>query len=368
MGLSVTRYSLSEWVSSAFELNRGKKSNYSGMEGVRGFAVLLVFFVHFNSLIAPWMLPEISTGLLFLSLTELGHSGVDIFFALSGFLIYGSVLKSKDFGTIAYARQRSVRLYPAFAVVFLLYLLLYVLGFAEGKAIPSNSTDQVLYFISNLLFMPLVFGFDYFITVSWSLTYEIGFYILAPVLILTLNFQGKSFLFRLLSLILIATVMFAYFSNYPGPERVLMFVCGAIVYEIVKKEKGWTLPRHLGFLALLVSSSAIAWHNPLGMPLMVMMFTMFICIGVFLIEVINGDSRWLRWLTWAPIRYLGNMSYSYYLIHGLFIHFSMRCLSQFIEPSLNMTWGYFPVMALTLSITILGSATLFLLVEKRYSL
>jgi exopolysaccharide production protein ExoZ len=62
------------------------------MEGLRGFAVLLVFLVHYESLLEPWIARDASLLALAHSLLIVGNAGVDLFFLLSGYLIYGSLL------------------------------------------------------------------------------------------------------------------------------------------------------------------------------------------------------------------------------------------------------------------------------------
>lgn len=50
-----------EWLRARFELSRGGAGqNIRPMEGLRGFAVFLVFLVHYANLIRPWLLPESS--------------------------------------------------------------------------------------------------------------------------------------------------------------------------------------------------------------------------------------------------------------------------------------------------------------------
>jgi exopolysaccharide production protein ExoZ len=76
-----------EWLINKFELSRGGSAhNVRPMEGLRGFAVGLVFLVHFVTLGRPWI-PDASLSLLLANaLHTIGHTGVDLFFVLSGYL------------------------------------------------------------------------------------------------------------------------------------------------------------------------------------------------------------------------------------------------------------------------------------------
>ena len=76
------------WWRSQFELARGQDSgNVPAMEGLRGFAVFLVFLVHYSTLITPWIAEGSFIRLLAAGLHSIGNAGVDLFFMLRGYLI-----------------------------------------------------------------------------------------------------------------------------------------------------------------------------------------------------------------------------------------------------------------------------------------
>ena len=81
-----------EWLTQRFELSRGGGAqNVRPMEGLRGFAVFLVFLVHYVTLVKPWMVHGSALDLFGNLLRSIGSTGVDLFFVLSGYLIYGSL-------------------------------------------------------------------------------------------------------------------------------------------------------------------------------------------------------------------------------------------------------------------------------------
>src|SRR5580693_1407240 len=100
---------LRSWV----ELSRGGAANVPAMEGVRGLAVFLVFVAHYLTLAEPW-LPAAGIGREISSrLMSLGLAGVDLFFVLSGYLIYGSWIRRRP-RLGSYLWRRAQRIYPAF--------------------------------------------------------------------------------------------------------------------------------------------------------------------------------------------------------------------------------------------------------------
>src|SRR5229473_2004106 len=76
------------------------------MEGLRGIAVTLVFLVHYDSLFGDWLAPHSVGARVAEFLRTVGHSGVDLFFVLSGYLIYGAVISARDFSYARFMQRR----------------------------------------------------------------------------------------------------------------------------------------------------------------------------------------------------------------------------------------------------------------------
>src|SRR5215510_2387591 len=102
------------------------------LEGLRGLAIVLVFFVHYHSLFGDYV--EVNPVSHFISqfLGVIGHCGVDLFFVLSGFLIYRIVLRKRA-SYLQFMRRRIQRIYPAFATIFVVYVALSYFVLDESK-------------------------------------------------------------------------------------------------------------------------------------------------------------------------------------------------------------------------------------------
>jgi exopolysaccharide production protein ExoZ len=160
-----------KFLADQFELARGGQAqNIRPMEGLRGFAVFLVFLVHYASLSGPmiawvsWLRQGVE------AVHIIGNVGVDLFFVLSGYLIYGTLI-SKPRNFFSFMKRRVWRIYPVFLVVFAIYFVLSFVFPSESK-IPNSLTGGAIYLLQNLLLLPGVFSIPPMIFVAWSLSYE----------------------------------------------------------------------------------------------------------------------------------------------------------------------------------------------------
>ncbi|MEO8036829.1 MAG: acyltransferase, partial [Acidobacteriota bacterium] len=168
------------WLSQLLEVSHSGHRALRSMEGLRGFAVFLVFLVHYVTLTAPWVDAASRTSVAGAVLRNVGNSGVDLFFVLSGYLIYGNLIrKGRPF--LAYARRRIQRIYPTFLAVFVLYLLLSFVFSGQSK-LPHGTIAASGYVLANLLLLPGLLPIEPLITVAWSLSYEVFYYLSAPLL------------------------------------------------------------------------------------------------------------------------------------------------------------------------------------------
>ncbi len=163
------------------------------LDGLRGLAILLVLFYHFT-VIKPLGPSEE----LFKRLSELGTYGVDLFFVLSGFLVTGILLRTKDrprFFKNFYMR-RVLRIFPLFYLVVLAAFvlipqLLSLLPKDQQIRVPLHGDTRdwawYLFFASNFLVALRGKFSNDILDVSWSLAIEEQFYLIWPWIIATLS-------------------------------------------------------------------------------------------------------------------------------------------------------------------------------------
>jgi exopolysaccharide production protein ExoZ len=358
-----------EWLAQHFELARGgNEQNVRPMEGLRGFAVFLVFLVHYVTLARPWIgdHPVLLMGAS--RIHALGNTGVDLFFVLSGFLIYGTLIaRPHDF--LRFMARRVERIYPAFIAVFVLYVAL-SLVFPNESKIPADLSNGLLYLLANFLLLPGIVSIEPMITVAWSLSYEMFFYLVMPLVVAGLGLRQRSPAWRVAFFVAVAMLIAVYGAAEGGHVRLIMFISGVLLYEASKSFDVPSPGSAVGLLALLagLSSATLPVYGTAGATLKIgILFVAFLTLTLVCFQ---APGAWLsRCFSWTPLRWLGNMSYSYYLLHGLALKAAFLVLG-WVAPAADhaswiVFWGLLPVMFV---LTLVPTTVLFLLVERPFSL
>lgn len=354
------------WLSNKLEISHNNHSPLRPMEGLRGFAVFLVFLVHYCSLIEPYIVNASMEGRVLNILHSLGNVGVDLFFVLSGFLIYGTLIKKEKNNFYRYMQRRIIRIYPTFLVLFVAYLFLSVLFPSENK-IPNGWWNSSVYIMQNLLLLPGLFDIEPLITVAWSLSYELFYYISIPFIMFLFQLRKWAAKQRVIFWIVISIIGFVYFEVYGGPYRLLMFISGIILFEVFEN-KLIQLPKYIGTASLLLALGLYLLTLHLQLSEVIGAGILFVLFFLTCLESFSNNDGSAKWLTITPIRWLGNMSYSYYLVHGLTLKTCFLLLSFIIEPNNQFETMFWLVMPFLFLVTLVTSLILFVLIEKPFSL
>lgn len=371
---SAARWSrIHAWLASRFELGRAsptapsdQSTNMPAMEGMRGFAVFLVFLVHYTTLMAPWT-PQGSVHMVAAALHTVGNAGVDLFFVLSGYLIYGSLI-ARRIPFWRFMRRRFERIYPAFIAVLAIYLVLSAVYPSRSK-IPAGWQDGAVYVAQNFFLLPGLLPIAPIITVAWSLSYEMFFYLVVPLVVTALALRERSVSWRTTMLVIVALAVLGLAAMFGGPVRLAMFLAGMLLFETMQGRMRWMPSSALsialltaGLLSTLFVSISSAGQAARTAALAVSFFG----VGVTVLTAPSGALA--RAFSWTPLRWLGNMSYSYYLVHGLALNALVTVIARWLDgigPSGPLLALMLPV---TFAATLVPSAMLFLWVERPLSL
>jgi peptidoglycan/LPS O-acetylase OafA/YrhL len=299
------------------------------LDSIRGIAILGVLFYHglFWNVDLTQFPP-----LVRIALTGMwvGRLGVNLFFVLSGFLITGLLIDSRnraDYYSRFYIR-RALRILPAYLLTI---LALIVLAYAPWKFIALS-----LLYLSNLT--PL-WGIPIAYPVLWSLAVEEHFYLAWPVLIrrLTLNHMliccvGIILLSpfsRLLTFLLTQKNGFVSFvCNEYTWNSADGLACGALLaiclrlYNPSRKQFARALLGLLG-LALALWSGFLPWgiwtrQRPVGAAFQVVPWQLAFTAMVGGVLYLGTGTSFCRHVVQSKtLRFFGEISYGLYLYHLL---------------------------------------------------
>lgn len=294
------------------------------IDQLRWLAATLIFLFHFYleyQGVGGAPLPTSWLGIV----TE-GHTGVGLFFTLSGLLFMQIALHQQQIDYKNFVRNRLLRILPLFLVVFLV-----ATSIGRDKFLPQD----ILYLLTTNLGLAPTSG-TVITGAAWSISLEFLFYMLFPFMARFAIEQGMVYLLKLLALMLFfklaaytvnpnSTLM--YFSTFVG--RFDQFLIGMLAAMLYRRH-GALLQRHGGMLLVLAAlgvfgnSAAQSHYAAFGAaPKSVfwIFWSMQESAGWALFIV-----AWLAWRRELPawlariVNQGGKISFSFYLLHMGVIH------------------------------------------------
>jgi peptidoglycan/LPS O-acetylase OafA/YrhL len=159
-----------------------KLKHIQQLDGIRGLAILLVLAFHSRVVFATTAeIPYFGFRLL-----GLGWSGVDLFFVLSGFLITGILIDSRDSSTYfrTFYARRVLRIFPLYFFYLFLVLVVCRYGWRWYAREDLWQSTNSLWFVTYLMnWMPADASGKRFLYHLWSLAIEEQFYLVWPAVV-----------------------------------------------------------------------------------------------------------------------------------------------------------------------------------------
>lgn len=286
------------------------KKQLESIEVLRGIAAILVLLHHTTRIFVKDYNTEFLYGFF-----NPGYLGVDVFFVLSGFIIFyihksdiGNSVKLKPF-----VLKRVIRVYPVYWILALTLIPIYL-------AVPSFGEpyyDDPIYLIKSLLLIPQ--EVQPILGVAWSLTHEMFFYLVFAFLIFikpkyTFPIVGS---WMLITFIMLFKNPFEEFLliNFIFSEYNIEFLLGCSVAFVFSKRKiSGTLPLTVGILSFFTFWVLNEYYS--------LEINRIIMGGLPAALMILGCANldFTRKSKVNPLlKYLGSASYSIYLTHPIFL-------------------------------------------------
>jgi len=318
-----------------------------------------------------------------------GYLGVDIFFVISGFVIFPQIqqiLKSKNIYSIelrAFYQRRFYRLAPALIVLIIFSGILSAL-LDESSNLKRFSIIAISSFIGLSNFILYYFNTDYFsqtlypLTHTWSLSVEIQIYFILP-LILTLifwkiNLKRFWFVIWIFSILSLSQNWFKFlqdffqinyideFSFYSTFDRIWQFSLGGIIQAI-----NLTMFRRKIFQKLILGLLILILFTSYGISKEI--DNIIICIlAAFIIKI-----RILNIFPKNIFKILGDIgdrSYSIYLYHLPILYFLRESIIMSQDYTIvqdNYVVKSLFVNCLTIFLSFIFGSISYNLIEKRFS-
>lgn len=285
------------------------------LDSWRGIAAMAVAIGHIQG--SAWFLDN--------PLHSRSGFAVDFFFVLSGFVIaagYGERLR-EGFSVAKFMFLRFFRLWPLHVFVVALFVLLelvfFILGdlgplqgrvpFGEGRELSTLPATTMM------LQAYLHPGDRPWSVPSWSISVEIGLYLLGAVIFVSAG--RKAWLIGLLvSVVAVGTLVWLRTPEWLDVQRGLLgFGLGLALYELWGKVRSWEPPH---WLASLLEALAIGLVFGLILlfpmrPVVVVAFAALVLVFAYERGAVS------RLLALRGFVWLGALSYSIYLMHGMVI-------------------------------------------------
>ncbi len=372
------------WIRHTLDTRRGGAAHVDALDGIRGVAVAFVFFVHYHPWVAPFLPPGGAMDEFSARVADVGNIGVDLFFVLSGYLIYGGLLRRpQPFGS--FMQRRLQRLYPTFFVVFVPVLLVEI---ARGAPTLQSGAGLIPNLVGNVLLLAGFLPLDPLIVVAWTLSWEIVFYLLTPLVFRLGRLRER----RPSQRLLIVGVVWGALSvsgalRDVGNARLIMFLGGVAVAEWAASDSS-TSPRVQQAVRRLAVAAAVIVplacfaltyggtfrdddidYGRQGWAAWVRIVLLLAAMPVIVAAMVDGRGALARLMARRPLRWLGIISYSYYLIHALVIRFLGEIAQHAFAPADHRAAVWWVVALVpTFAATLIASYLLFAAVERPCSL
>lgn len=295
------------------------------IDQLRWLAATVVFLFHFlleyrglggNGLVNPWW------GLI----TE-GHTGVGLFFTLSGFLFMQIAMHQKQIVYRDFIRNRFLRIFPLYFTIFLV-----ATSIGRDKFQPQD----ILYLLtSNLGLSPT--SYTVITGAAWCISLEFMFYMMFPFLSRFALERGARYLLSLLVLMLFFKVAaygandkstLMYFSTFVGRfDQFLIGMLGAMLYRRhaawLHRHASWLLP--LAILLVVCNSALQGRVASFGQQQAKSLFWIgwsslesvgWACLILAWVSFDKGLPAWLE----RVLCHGGKVSFSFYLLHMAVLH------------------------------------------------
>lgn len=327
-----------------------KKETINNVQVLRGIAAILVVVTHAISYVSHFLEAENAAPIFvseFYFFPTLGNAGVDLFFILSGFIMFYTLEQAEIFRRPTTARaflvRRFVRIYPIYWFYSLAYISLSMLAACYASdSIWVQKLWSAEYILQSLLLYPAYYAGQIAPALGpgWTLSYELWFYM---IIAFALSLGLKNIWMIVIAIIVTLVSLGVFLVNDTRSAVLLVatnpllieFLFGIFVGYIWKRNPVVPTSKFISTLFLtfgtlgLFSSGFVYNNQSMIDPSRVIYWGVpaaFIVLGLVILErqnVVSNNGFLIK---------LGDSSYSLYLCHKAIVFpFVMKLIYQPLE-------------------------------------
>ncbi|KAA5533649.1 acyltransferase [Taibaiella lutea] len=351
------------------------KNKINSIQYLRAIAVLLVVFNHLF-FIRDYI--GIKREASMLNLQGFGAIGVDIFFVISGFIITYTASQKKGIeGAIDFAKKRFIRIAPCYYIAssFLVLRIAISHFFHAASTADTLNTSTLLKTVTILPVFDKGFFQTPILLVGWTLSFELLFYVIFSLLILFTLKNRETYLLAIIVLLGLTGTIF------PVHQVQLKFITNPIILEFA-----------FGVLICIMYRKIKAVSFNINVGILIVSLLMFLALILFgygdirlVYKITDGDLAPLRVLLWGipsaffaasiifigksnpyKIRenrlllFIGEASYSLYLVHEYSFSFLTRVIIYFHLQQMNIIL----FIAISIMTALLSGALFHIIIER----
>ncbi len=300
-----------------------------------------------------------------------GFLGVDLFFVISGYvitrLILDSINQSSALDLRAFYAARIRRIFPGF--IFMVICTIIFIGVWAPEAIKRFLSDLPYALTGSINWLLVARNQDYFETIgrppllqhTWSLAVELQFYLIWPIILLTvLKYFGKRNIARIALIIAMISGTALFFVSlqldqanakqishiYFGTDThsLGLFLGAALAVSWIPQNLSANIEKRaqdvidaIGVVGLLGLISTFLFIDQSNASLYRIAFPLAGIFGcLVIISLVHPASRFAPLISTAPFRWIGQRSYGIYIWHWV--------IFQVTRPSVDLsgqTWALY---------------------------
>ena len=332
-------------------------TRYVGIDGIRGYLAFGVFVHHY---IIQWFFMRhehlASPPLSFEN--ELGKGAVAVFFMITAFLFWGRAHAKRGIEPKSFFTSRLFRIYPLY-LAFVLSLFAAV-GYQSNWSAAEPASAIAKEFFKWVFFHMTIINRDpdkSFGGVAWTLLYEAWFYLSLPLLAVVV-FRKTASWKKALSIGIVAALFLV--------NHLQIGVCAAFLGGITAVY--WRLDRRRIKVAESRTASLIALACLAGVGLFI--YDPFNPAGIALLTVffvaISSGNTLFGLLKMPAARWMGEISYSIYLLHGIVLWVVLAIVCPHI-PGFHPSYTWLAATGIVMTpIVVLVSSASYLAIERPF--